>query len=75
MIADVRRSAALRAARAVAAAREAGTFDAAYMVAHGSLVVAVVGPGTGFTNPDGSRTVLEYLAVDRWVHHVERGGE
>lgn len=74
MNADLRRGAAERAARIVADARQSGVFGPAYLVAHGSLVVAVSGPGAGYTCPDGSRTVLEFLVVDAWVHHVERGG-
>lgn len=71
MTGDVRRNAALVAARAVLEARRTGVFGTAYLVAHGSLVVAVSGPGTGYTCPDGSRTVLPFLAVDAWVHHAE----
>ena len=74
MTGNVRRDAALRAARAVLDARSSGVFGPAYLVAHGSLVVAVSGPGAGYTCPDGSRSVLEFLVVDAWVFHVEHGG-
>lgn len=60
------------AAEQIAQARASGDFSGDYRRARDSLLKATrVGPkSAAYYLPDGTRTVLDYYAVDRWVLEV-----